>query len=547
MAPSSQHRVKFKVVGEFAAAESVLHSAGGDSGLFRITSQVHGSWERESLCLNKQAIDSRTTALVKIRPKPEKKSQSDPRNKSALSRDLVSHEHRSSNTKLSYPVHPLTILQKGNSDPFSTYAIPIKAETNETLLFYESNILPLLVACMEANGVSASAGKASWHDPFSSLEDKCAAYGLLARTAVVMSRSAEPGSRLAVKSLVYKKKTSELLRARLKSGEQDLVVSQVCPIVVSMLITAVFEDAFEEAAIHVKMLKYLLYTHSSRVGKEVDLGTLFTILWYDFHRASKALTRPIFDFGGWVAEQFLPGWQQALKDLPALSGQAERSLDGTMGDEKLRDLFITMREIVEILAMVTSDPSITTPSTQISIAQWMIVCQGQLIDRYVDVMDAMDTNSPISPGPVASFEHNWSCYTVAYLSLAALWWTRCLEKMENAPTAPSTTIFNGNIIPSLRAALIQSDLLSDGLDALIYGRVRLWALYVGALAEQRAGRALKMRRPGFSAEESWFTKELLLQARRMDILVWSDLRKVLQGFLYSDSLEPHGSTWFTSG
>lgn len=310
----------------------------------------------------------------------------------------------------------------------------------------------------------------------------------------------------------------------------------------SLLIAAVFEDALDEAAVHVKMLKYFLYEHSSRIGQEIDLGTLMTISWYDFHRASKGLTRPIFDFDGWVADQFRPGWQQALKDLPTLSGQAE-NLEKMVDDEKLHESFITIRKIVEILAMVTSDPAITTSSTQIAIAQWMIVCQGQLMDRYVNAMESLDIGPELQP--IAGFEHNWNCYATAYLSLAGLWWTRCLMKMENAPIGPASTIFNTSIIPALKLALIQSDLLSDGLDSLINGRIRLWALYVGALSEQQTGRLVKPRRPGLISEESWFTKELVLQAGRMDLLVWSDLRRVLQGFLYSDSLGPHGSIWFT--
>ena len=117
--------------------------------------------------------------------------------------------------------------------------------------------------------------------------------------------------------------------------------------------------------------------------------------------------------------------------------------------------------------------------------------------------------------------------------------------MENAPTTPFTAIFNTNIIPALKKAMIRSDLGSDGLDAMVNSRMRLWALYVGAFAEQHLGRVFKMRTPDLTSEDRWFTNELFLQARRMNLLVWSDLRQVLRGFLYSDSLEPHGSTWFT--
>lgn len=211
-------------------SDSFLHSTSSDSSLIKVVSEAQISRKREAPFLKKEAIDSRAPTLSRVRPKSEKKRQSRQEDRTAVTAVDGSYELGSLSGTSTDSIHPLTILQKGNSDPFSSYAIPIKAETNETLLFYESNVLPLLVAYMEANGVSASAGKASWHDPFSSLHDKCAAYGLLARTAVVMSRSAAPGSRLVVNSLVYKKKTSELLRARLMKGEQSLFVSQICPI-----------------------------------------------------------------------------------------------------------------------------------------------------------------------------------------------------------------------------------------------------------------------------------------------------------------------------
>lgn len=473
------------------------------------------------------------------------RSQSHQNDKSTLARDKTWHKHSSSLASPPLPIHPVTLLQKGNSDPFSSKAIPITAEINELLMFHESNVLPLIVACREAYGVSASAPKENWHDSFPEMHDECTAYGLLARTAVVMSRSAAPGSRVAVQSLTYKRKTYGLLRARLTESENPLVMSQVYTIVVSMLIGAVFEDALDEAAIHIKMLKHLLYTHSSRADKTVDLATLLAVSCFDFHRASKALIRPIFDFDGWLADQFRPGWQQALKDLPALSGQAEIGLERSINDEKLRGLFITIREILEIRAIVMADPSISVGATQMSVAQWMLVSQGQLINRYLDVMDGLDQAAQSDAQLSASFDHKWDSYTKAYISLAGLWWTRRLGGMENAPTTPFTTIFNTEIISALKKVLIQSDLVSDGLDAMVNSRIRLWALYVGAFAEQHLGRVFEIRLPDLTLKNRWFTNELFLQAKRMNLLVWSDLRQVLQGFLYSDSLEPHGSTWFT--
>jgi len=61
-----------------------------------------------------------------------------------------------------------------------------------------------------------------------------------------------------------------------------------------------------------------------------------------------------------------------------------------------------------------------------------------------------------------------------------------------------------------------------GLDALINGRVRLWALYVGALAEQRVGERSD-EKARFSAEESCSLRSFF--CRREGWMFWygSDL------------------------
>jgi hypothetical protein len=56
-----------------------------------------------------------------------------------------------------------------------------------------------------------------------------------------------------------------------------------------MLITAIFENGLEEAAVHARMVKYIMYKLSSRTSKDVDLGILYKAMWHEFDRASKTL------------------------------------------------------------------------------------------------------------------------------------------------------------------------------------------------------------------------------------------------------------------
>lgn len=549
MSPASQSRIEFKLV-ELPISKPVIPKK---SSIFSASGAkyevLRGRWlKRQRLRLENGPTGRSTTYLIgKGRPGHNEETQSSDDDDSEATRCILTLGHQTTSQ-----VHPLTILQKGNSDPFNVSAIPIEAEIHEILLFYESNVLPLLVFCMEAGGVSSDVGRAAWVGTLSSLLDEGAPYiyGLLARTSVAMSRSAgaQPKSRLAMKSMQYKNKTSELLRAHLAGGDRHLFEPQVYNAVLSMLITAVSEDRLDEAATHSRMLKHMVQMHRNWTGEDVDLGMLHKILWYDFHRASKALERMTFD-SDWMADRFQPGWQQALKTLPAFSAQAELDLDKSIQGEKLRALFITIRHCIEYLGLVNSGSLTTDPSTQVSIASWMTICQGKLINGYLDATGALGEGSRLPTQSVTSVEYHWYCYAKAYIFLAALWWTRCLLGEENAPTRPASTMYNagGRISPALREALMRSELVSNGLDSLTNGRERLWALYVGAFAELHTGigRASTTRRTGLEPEDSWFRSELLAQAKRMHLLTWSDLRQLLQGFLYSDSLSPHGSTWFT--
>lgn len=159
--------------------------------------------------------------------------------------------------------------------------------------------------------------------------------------------------------------------------------------------------------------------------------------------------------------------------------------------------------------------------------------------RRVDALDSGSRRKTQSP---PSIPYRWERYTKAYLALPRVWWSWRLLKMENGPTGPFTEICKERIVPPLRSALHQANLVSGGLDAQLNSMGRFWAFYVGAVAEQAARRGLKVKNTGLNSGGGWFTSELVSHANSIGILVWCDPRLVLEGFLYSDNVEPHGST-----
>ena len=451
---------------------------------------------------------------------------------------------------------PLSIQNLGNSDPFGSCPIAIGPRETEVLAYYYQNVVPIFTRYIEAMGVPPDVGRSKWHDPFSGLQDRAEAYGFLARSAVFMSRNAIGNDQLITRALTYRNKSSELLRSRLASRQHQTYERETYQTVSSLLITAIVEESFQAALVHAKLLNYLL-REQSRQGKTVDPGAIMVGLWYDLHRASMTLTRPVFESSGWVSKQLLPGWQDARRTVPPLSGNARNGLDLQVTDQPLRRLFIALREFLEITGLVASDSGCIPASTLISLASYITVCQCHLVNRYLDLLASLppsaDSNILI-PDPVTSSflasQTNWQASTTAYVALAASQWTRQVIKIENVLVGSSARIFNAGktILPALRRCMIAADAFSNGLDPIKNGRLRLWALYVGALSERASDSSLPVgeeedHAPGMRRQLGWFTHHFALQLNRMGLVMWSDVRRVLQGFLYSDSLQPHGSAW----
>lgn len=369
-----------------------------------------------------------------------------------------------------------------------------------------------------------------------------------------MTRSGTTDNDLNTRALMYRNKSSELLRSRLAGGEGTINEQEICRIVLSLLITSVVEESLDAALVHARLLNYLL-KEQSKSQDHVNLDLLFAGLWYDFHRASMSLTKPAFEVSGWVSQQLLPSWRQARRELPPLSGNASSDLDPTVSATPLRGLFVAIREFSEIQSMVASDPNSVPPSSLVSLASYMLACQCQILERYLNILprtavydDHLQAVSSANETPglstAAEVKARWLACALAYACLAAIHWTRHAIKIENVPIGQDEDesnkirVFNAGktILPTLRQTLIKTDLVSMNRDATQNARVRLWALYVGAMAEWTDVQP--------SPTGKWFSGHFATQARNMGLILWSDVRKVLRGFLYSDHLRPHGSEWF---
>ena len=94
------------------------------------------------------------------------------------------------------------------------------------------------------------------------------------------------------------------------------------------------------------------------------------------------------------------------------------------------------------------------------------------------------------------------------------------------------------ILNTLRTALSQAKESQSHADHLKNRNAQLWAFFVGAQAEH----SFKPDRANVT--QDWFNSKLAALAEEMGLYSWQSVRDILQGFLYTDFVQPHASLWY---
>jgi hypothetical protein len=430
---------------------------------------------------------------------------------------------------------PQTMLRKGNSDPFHTFGIPIDATVNSLLKFHHDCIIPSGYHVEVSSVTRPPNAIAAFNDAIFALRDGCTGYSLLSAITTVMAAVARNPA-MTKQGLIYKNKSSALLRYRLGHGgnscNDDL--AQLYRSIMGLLTVETTLRNECGARLHANMLAYLI--RKSGGLTEVDNRFRTQLLWEEIHRTTIFLARPAIDFDKWVPMQF-PEYMDGDKSLfeKVNTIVTSRIVDPSIENETLRDIFIELRKTSEVLKWAMSSPPNATGDTFAWPTMYSHVCIGRLMNRYADATSsAMETVT----GCFGRRENVEAC-----ICLAAAYWTRCCFGVEAVrigswlPDGGAATHDIGwRLLPRLRRILA----LDEGPTANPYERLRLWSLYVGALAEQRGS----LLSPEIE-EKDWFTQNFVRHASKLGLHSWQDAEQVLEDFLHSQHVQPDGSVWFS--
>jgi hypothetical protein len=429
---------------------------------------------------------------------------------------------------------PQTMLRKGNSDPFHTFGISIDATVNSLLKFHHDCIIPSAYHIEVSSVTRPPNAIAAFNDAIFALQDECTGYSLLSAMTTVMAAVARNPAMMR-QALIYKNKSSALLRHRLgHDGNAYDDRAQLYRPIMGLLMVEITLRNECGAQLHADMLAYLIRKSGGLTA--VDNRFRIQLLWEEIHRTTTFLAQPAIDFGEWVPTPF-PEYMDGDKSLfeKVNTIVTARIVDPSIENETLRDIFIELRKTSEVLKWAMSSPSNATGDTFTWPMVYSHVCIGRLMNHYAD---ATSSAKETVTGCFGRRENAEAC-----ICLAAVYWTRCCFGVEAVrigswlPGGGAVTHDTGwRLLPRLRRILA----LDEGPTANPYERLRLWSLYVGALAEQRGS----LHSPEIE-EKDWFTQNFVRHASKLGLHSWQDAEQVLEGFLHSQHVQPDGSVWFS--
>jgi hypothetical protein len=432
--------------------------------------------------------------------------------KSTRSRSILADRHNEEpqGRTAVRPPSPLTIIAKGNSDPFAVYPTGIGPEENDLIVLYRDYMIPSAYSSELGQKHLNELASRDWKDSVAALEDAGTGLGTLARYGSIASKC-NP----SLKHLTYKYlcQSINVLRIKISQGH-DLQNITDCTHVNMLFATEAISGNLSGAISHGKVLLQILQKQWQ--DQRLDYKVLIYQLFIDYHLSSMFVKRMIFDEGDWLEEVMRPIWEAAAPHMPSYP---KKDLDPCISNEWLRRSFEWKQQQLSHIATRAENLDASSHLELVWTSQMTrgMLFHSRMIDHHLKIADQLRT-SKLKGGKADQLR------TEQCLALAAAQFDR---HIGGHPKIFGVHIFDASrLIVTLKHVLEASDVLSRRASSMKYRNAKLWALYVGALAETAA----QSTRSNPSGD--WFNNTLASMAAAMKIRSWDKFQPILEGFLY---------------
>lgn len=263
-------------------------------------------------------------------------------------------------------------------------------------------------------------------------------------------------------------------------------------------------------------------------------GTLdYKLLIWEFHNdvqtSVMSRVRPVFDVYTFLPRLFAPLKAKAEPELPGMHG-ADDHVDPTV-ESSLAELFREIRRFWQVM-IIRESLGITdlasTETTSYNALQELLLLR-RFVAHYVNIKERIEQG--------VTEELRRQLVVQRSLALAAVY---LVKSLNHNPTVLGVPIFDAapSVLTALRASIDEGDRIFDEAHQRKFANAKLWALYVGALAEQASAT------PRVDASGQWINTSLAEQALAMGLQSWAEVKGVLLRFLYNDRVPPNGALWF---
>lgn len=430
------------------------------------------------------------------------------------------------------PVSPVSMVGKGNSDPFHVYSIAIGPAENQLLSLYRDIVLPSLYHLhVDKKGLNDSnlndLAERDWLDNVAGLEERGTALGTLARFGAMAARS---NMGMLLVGLKYLGQSTRVLRDKV-SRRQELDNRADCLHINMLFDTENINGNHAGALAHGKMLLHIFKQQWKQ--QRLDYKLLLYQLHNDLQFTATFLTRPIFDEGDWLLIVLKPIWDAAAQHIPSyLEDRAEDGLDPAIEDETVVHHFTKRRQIIHWEGLHTSKDN-CLPPVEIATTSFLastFLFHSRMMTYYADAEEQLQRELLTDQDKAHLYAHQ----VVALASAQLQRWTVVCPQLMGIPIYDDSRAVN-----ALKYSLQQCQAYSAKSGSDKYRNAMLWAMYVGVLVE--GGPSYE---PRVKNSDTWFHDRLAELARQMQIFKWKDLKFILRGFLYEESLMAKGSIWF---
>ncbi|KEF55776.1 uncharacterized protein A1O9_08527 [Exophiala aquamarina CBS 119918] len=424
---------------------------------------------------------------------------------------------------------PVTILQRGSSDPFDVLAVEITPQVNSMLSFYRDTILRALCQVDSTTGLGGDIADRTWQSQVESLKDPGHSYALVASASAIASRTAATPHYLNYAAACRLKSIHYL---KIKMSEPDSFLNLASMEHVNSACEAeIYAGNMAGARAHMQWLSRLCMRYLEREPLDrMMLVHLANDFYHDVQISMITMQRTSFDVHNWMPKAIAEAVELASRCLPKFMHDVPDTFNAVI-DDNLRRSLLDRRKAGKLWLEENNEPVLQPELVYFHALMTGGVHFGRLLDRYL-------TYKAMAVSP----EHPLTqIYLHQHLLLGVLYW---MYLCGREVYLGDHLLFDGTglLLRQLRDSLESADLeLKPEERTTEYSETRLYALYTGAFSEQRQ----RSRRPETTPQSyCWFTDQFARYVSTMGLRTWSEVEAIVETFLYYRILEPRGETWF---